>query len=678
MKLKRPGLILFIAGFCFIISASVPKEARKYISQGDQFFVVEDYGRALGPYKKAYGISKDNSNLCFKIGVCCLHLPAEKTNAENYLAEAVKNVSAEYSDAGMKETNSPPTAWYYYGEALHFNNKPDSAIAAFEKYAVFMDSTDKQAMAALDLKIRWCRNGIKLMSKPVNILVENLGPNINTKWPEYSPVISADQRTLIFTTRRPTNTGGAIDAHDGMYFEDIYISTRNDSGQWSPAKSMDDRINTPGHEASIGISADGTQLFLYKDDAGNGNIYVSQLLGASWMVPQKLSENINSKSWEASACISPDGSTLYFSSTREGGFGGRDLWSCKKLPTGEWARPVNLGAPVNTPFDEDAPAILANGSTLYYASNGPESMGGFDILYSIQVPDSGWRAPVNVGYPVNSSGDDAFFVPTPDDRHAYFSSASPSGGYGEKDIYFLTFPEKEEARLTVLEGEVKTINGVIPPHTSITLKDVETGKLVGTYVPNSATGRYVLILPAGKNYNVTYEAAGFLYQSDNIDIVDTLTYKEVERPVKMEPVEAGHKIIVRNIFFSTGKSELQPESKAELDKVIELMNKLPKLTVEISGHTDATGPDDLNQRLSQERAKIVASYLIAHGIEAKRLRTIGYGESRPIAINYNPDGTANTEGMNLNRRFEFKVLSFDGVVPVTVEPVDVPENLKNK
>ena len=663
--------------FILCISSSVPKQARPFIAKGDTYFAQDDYENALKNYMEAFKTNAGNANLCYKIGVCCLNIPAQKHNAENYLFVAANNVTDDYNDNSIKEVQAPPSAFYYYGQALHLNNKFDDAIGAFVNYKKYIDTTDKKTMNDLNLRMAWCMNGKKLVANPVSIQVKNLGPGINTQWPEYSPVISADQKTLIFTSRRPTTTGGQIDPRDGMYYEDIYMSTMTDTG-WGTAVPMGNNINTAGNEATIGLSPDGQQLLIYKDDAGDGNIYISQLNGDQWGTPQKLTDYVNSKSWEPSACITPDGNTLYFTSNRDGGFGGRDLYRSVKLPNGQWSKPTNLGPKINTPYDEDAPAILADGKTLYYASNGPQSMGGFDIMYTVFSDDSGWSKPANVGYPVNTSDDDVFFAPTPDNTHAYYSSASYPHGYGEKDICLLTFPEKKQTALTVLEGEITSIFGGVPPNTVITVTDVMTGDIIGQYTPNSATGRYVIILQPGRNYNITYEATDYLYQSDNVNISDTLAYQQINRPVQLEPLKVGQKIVVRNIFFDSGKSQLKPESKNELEKIVTLMNQFPNIILQIAGHTDAAGPDDLNQKLSEQRAQAVADYLVSRGIDKSRLRTIGYGESKPIAINYNPNGTANKQGMALNRRFEFTILSLDGKIKDVVQPIDVPDNLKNK
>lgn len=665
---------LFMIAGAFVLKNG-PKQK---ITQGDVFFATDDYGSALPLYIEAYKLDPTNANTAFKIGVCYLNLPGKKQWAYSYLVAASGNISEKYKSASTKEKHAPVDTWYYLGQSQHLKSNFDSAIICFDNYTNYIDTADKKRLAEIGLRKKWCENGKMLTAEPVSITVDNLGANINSEYPEYSPVISADQRMIIYTTRRPSNVGGKIDTRDNMYFEDIYYSVMNDSGAWSKAIPMGQNINTAGHEATIGISADGQQLLIYKDDQGDGNIYLSYQQGDSWGTPAKLTDNVNSKGWEPSATITPDGNTLYFSSNREGGMGGTDIYRSVRLPNGEWSKPQNMGAPINTKYDEDAPSILADGLTLYYASNGEMSMGGFDILTTTKNDEGVWAVPTNVGYPVNTTDDDIFFAPTPDNTHAYYSSASSANGMGEKDICLLTFPGKKENPLTVLTGEITSIFGGVPPGTIITVTDVESGELMGTYQPNSATGKYVIILPPGRNYSITYEATDFLYQSDNVNISDTAAYQVINRPVELAPLSVGSKVVVRNIFFPSGKSELQPESKAELDKLASLMNSFPKLILEIAGHTDAAGGDDMNQKLSEKRAIAVADYLIAQGIDKSRLRTKGMGEAAPIAQNYNKDGSPNRAGMSMNRRFEFTVLSIDGTVKDVVEPIKVPENLQQK
>jgi len=673
-------LYFSLVGFTFLFAASfaLKKGPKQKIVQGDVYFASEDYGMALPLYLEAIKADPANANLSFKIGVCYLNMPGKKAWSYPYLAAASLNISEKYKENSLKEKHAPVDTWYYFGQALHLRNSFDSAMICFDKYLSYVDSTDTKTREDIALRKTWCVNGQNMVPFPVSIKIDNLGKNINSEYPEYSPVISADQRTIIFTTRRPATAESKVDVRDQMYFEDIYVSTMNDSGLWSQAMPMGQNINTVGHEATIGMSADGQQLLIYKDDQGDGNIYLSYQQGNSWGTPSKLSENVNSKEWEPSATISPDGNTLFFSSNRPGGFGGRDLYRSVRLPNGDWSKPTNLGPNVNSKYDEDAPSLTADGQVLYFATNGTSSMGGFDIVFSSKNDEGIWGPPTNIGYPVNTADDDIFFAPTPDNTHAYYSSANSENGQGEKDICLLTFPGKEETPLTVLTGEITSIYGGVPEGTIITVTDVETGEMMGQYTPNSATGKYVIILPPGRNYSITYEAVDYLYQSDNVNISDTSAYQVIDRPVELEPLKVGQKIVVRNIFFDSGKAVLKPESKAELDKLVKLMNSFPKLTLEIAGHTDASGSDELNQKLSEQRALSVANYLIDNGIEKSRLRTAGYGEKQPIAENYNKNGTPNRPGMALNRRFEFTVLSLDGVIQDVVEPILVPEDLKKK
>lgn len=675
--MKHTFLFLLLLGILSGGTATAKgNETKKKLAQADAAFVLDNYDKALPLYLDVIAADPANDNVRFKIGMCYLNSSVEKTKAESFLETASKNTTPKYRETSLKEKRAPLQTWYLLGQAYHFNYKFDQAILAFETFRAFLGEADSIMVRDLNHYIQVCNNGKELTASPVNIKVEHLGSGINSPYSDHSPVISADESVMVFTSRRPNTTGGKTDPNDGKYFEDVYISYRN-GDSWSAAQSIGSSINSNGHEASIGLSVDGQELYIYKDDAGDGNIYVSKLNGKEWSVPRKLTDFVNSKKHEASASISPDGNTLYFSSEREGGLGGHDIYRSVKLPNGEWSKPTNLGPTINTPYDDDAPSLQADGVTLYFSSKGHNTIGGYDIFFSTFVEEFGWTKPINVGYPVNTTDDDTYYVPTADNKHAYYSSFKNEGGMGEKDIYRLTFPDRSETPLTVFTGEITSIYGGVPEDAFITVTDVETGEVIGTYKPNTETGKYVIVLQSGRNYSLTYEAANYLYQSDNMNVADTTAYMVINRPVQLEPLKVGQKLTVRNIFFASGKSELQPESKKELDKLTQLMKQFPGLIVEISGHTDASGSDELNQRLSQKRAEAVAAYLVQNGIENKRLRTIGFGESKPIAINYNPDGKANKQGMSLNRRFEFTILSVDGQLKDVVEQIKVPDQLKN-
>lgn len=495
------------------------------------------------------------------------------------------------------------------------------------------------------------------MSNPVRVKIENMGKAVNSPYGDYSPVLTADQSTMIFTSRRASSTGGKT-YDGGRFFEDIYIS-RYINNEWSVAENIGAPINTEDNEASVGISPDGQEILIYKDDNGDGNIYSTTLNGDAWSAPVKLNSNINSKHWEPSAFISADGRAIYFSSNRPGGFGGRDIYTSMKTENGEWGKAVNMGKLINTEYDEDSPFIHPDGITLFYSSNGNKTMGGFDILYSTLSEDgSKWQESVNVGYPVNSPDDDIFYVVSPDKTKAYYTSFK-EGGFGEKDNYVITFLDQKKAPLTLVKGVVKDSYNAVPKDVIITVTDNETEKVVGVYKPNSKTGQYVFILTPGKNYNISYEADGFLFYSENRYITKNTNYYEVYKPVELPPVIVGAKIALNNIFFDFDKATLRKTSNVELKNIFRLLTRYPNMVIEIGAYTDSKGTTAYNEKLSKERAEAVVSFLIAKGIAKSRLVASSYGETMPAAHNENADGSDNPEGRQLNRRVELKILKLN-------------------
>lgn len=632
------------------------QDAVKAFNKGNNLMLNQNYQQAIKYFLLADSLDPNNANINFKLGYCYLNSLNGKKRAEEYLIKAVKNISAKYKDNNYKERGAPSIAWFYLGQAYHLNNKFDQAIEAFNKFREYINPNDLNIASEINHQIEYCINGKMLSEAPVAIEVKNLGKTINSPYPEYAPVISADESVLIFTSRRNNSTGGKT-TEDGAFYEDIYISYNN-NGEWTEPQSIGSTINTEGHEATIGLSVDGQQLFIYKDDNGDGNIYYSKLEGDTWQTPIKLSENINSKSWESHATISSDGNTLYFTSDRKGGYGGRDIYFSRKLPNGDWGLPINMGPKINTPYDEDGPFIHPDNRTLFFSSKGHNSMGGFDVFLSMKDENGNWSQAINMGYPLNTSDDDVFYVLSADGKRAYYSSFKEDG-YGEKDLYMASFIEFKEKPLALVKGTVKDAYGNVPKDVVIIVTDNETGEVIGTYIPNARTGNYLFILPPGANYNISYEAEGYLFKSENIDIPEDANYFQVNKAIELEAIQVGSTIVLNNIFFDFDKSTLRDISKVELEKLTKLMELNPQLKVEISGHTDAKGNEDYNLKLSQERAQAVVDYLINRGIEKNRMIAKGYGKLKPIAPNFNADGTENQEGMQLNRRVELKVLSIN-------------------
>ena len=672
----------FITSLCCMIvfsswsqKAEKP-DARKIFDEAELHFSSQQYLAALPLYKKVDSLVKDNANVLYKIGVCYLNSPIDKIQAIPYLERAVKNTSATVNEDAFKEKSAPVDAFYQLAHAYHLNYQLDFAITCFGKFKAFLSETSKSTIDEVNHQIEMCNNAKILVSAPVTIKIENLGPNVNSPYADYSAVASADESSLFFTSRRPNTTGGKIDPNDGKYYEDIYYCGKKDSA-WTPASNIGAPINTDGHEATVGVSVDGQTLLIYRDDKGDGNIYSSKLQGGNWSNPEKLSENINTQGWEPSASISADGTHLYFASSREGGFGGRDIYMAKILPNGQWSKAVNMGSTINTPYDEDAPFIHPDGVTLFFSSTGHKSMGGFDIFFcTLNNETDKATEPVNIGYPVNSTDDDVFYTPTADNKRAYYSSFK-AGGYGEKDIYMITFPEQKETPLTVYKGKIKSLGGAPVSGVEITVIDNVTGQLVGTYFPNSKTGNYLFILPPGGNYNISYQAEGYLLQSENMIVPKDSTYNLINTFIELKPITVGQRVTLKNIFFDYNKATLRPISKVELDKFYKMLNEKAQLVIEVSGHTDSKGNDDFNMKLSKDRAQSVVDYLVKKGIDVKRMIAVGYGETKPIAKNTKPDGKDDEAGMQLNRRVEYRILSTEGELDV-IEKIKVPDALKVK
>ena len=329
--------------------------------------------------------------------------------------------------------------------------------------------------------------------------------------------------------------------HDGKTNENVYISYKDKNGLWSKAKPMGDSVSCPYNEASVALSADGQELAIYQEVNG-GDLFLSHLIGNVWSKPVPIGANsehsdINTPAWETSGCFSADGSVIYFVSDRKGGLGARDIWKCNKLPNGKWSMATNFGGPVNSAWDEEAPFVDATGKTLYFSSNRPESMGGFDVFYSELQEDGHWSVPQNIGYPINTTGDDVFFQTSPDGQRAYFSSVRKEG-FGDKDIYMIKLEKPGEKPLALIKGYINTPAGTeLPNGVNIEATRVDNGQLVGTYKPLKRDGSYVIILPVNGAYTLSYKFNGKEFYAERIDVPENGSYQEIKRDLQLQPVE---------------------------------------------------------------------------------------------------------------------------------------------
>jgi outer membrane protein OmpA-like peptidoglycan-associated protein/tetratricopeptide (TPR) repeat protein len=644
------------------------KEAKANLAQGNKNFELGRgmYRTALEFFLKAQEFNPNNADLNYKIGKC-------------YLASIQKTKSISFLEKALQlDPTVAPDIKFLLAQAYHLNLEFDKAIQSYQEYKGKISPDESVELGPLlEKRIQECNNGKDLIQKPARVFIDNLGPTVNSTYPEYAPLITADESTIFFTSRRDNTNGGKRDPNDLNYYEDVYFAEKA-GGDWTVPKNPVKPLNGKKHDATVGLSPDGQTLLGYKGTNG-GDIYESKLKGDEWTKPSKLPKTINTKLHESSATFSPDGRTLYFVSDRyEGGFGGGDVWMSKKNKKGEWGDAVNLGGTINSKYDEEGVFMHPNGKTLYFSSKGHSSMGGYDIFKS-NYENGVWSTPENLGYPINSADDDVFFSISASGIHGYYSSVK-NDGLGSQDIYIITFlgaekpvinntednllaslaapvsetviekaVEIKDNQLTLLKGIISDELTQIPLGAVIEITDNEKNEVIASFESNSKTGKYLITLPSGKNYGMAVKAEGYLFHSENFNIPPTTSYREVEKNIELKKVEVGSVIVLNNIFFDFNKSTLRPDSYAELERLHKLLIEVPSLKIEISGHTDNIGSASYNQTLSENRAKAVVDYLVSKGIASTRLTYVGYGFTKPIATN------DTEEGRQMNRRTEFKV-----------------------
>ena len=300
-------------------------------------------------------------------------------------------------------------------------------------------------------------------------------------------------------------------------------------------KSLQELFGKPGHEAGVGLTAQGTELYIYRNDVDGANLYTSMYDGSNWSEPMKMEKPINSNYEETHATVSPDKQTLYFTSNRPGGMGGLDIYRVRRLPNGEWGKAENMKA-FNTPYDEETPILHPNGKVMYFSSEGHNTMGQYDIFYSIMDNDGEWGPVVNMGYPINTPDDDFFFVPTTTPNIAYYASARYDDNYGGSDIYLIEYEEPEINRLAVIKGCINATDDAPIENVEITVTRKGENEPVGQYKPHPGTGKYILILEAEAEYDIVFSGVGFESQSQNVNVTRAMTYKNTNQTSNLDDV----------------------------------------------------------------------------------------------------------------------------------------------
>ncbi len=692
VKLLLVNLFL-VLNFSQLIISQINDEDLFYIA--DDYIDNENFTGAINLYQRMLMEDPNNADLNFKLGFCYLNTADEKDKAIEYIEKSLVLLKKK-----KKKSNEMIEAKFYLAKAYQSSYRFDEALST---YVELKDLTkNKKLLSIVDNEIVKCQFGTNLIDKPVRITINNMGDSINSEFTDHSPVISADESVLIFTSRRENDFSNEIDS-DGEFDENIYISYFSDN-KWTKPISISDSINTANHEASIGLSVDGQKLFIYKSD-DEGSIYLSNLEGDVWSKPQKLGSTINTKARETHATLSADGNSLYFTSDRKGGYGGLDIYVAQRKIAGGWSPAKNLGPSINTASDERAPYIHPDGQTLFYSTKSLGGLGGFDIFTSKINEFNTWTKPVNLGYPINTSADDVFYVPSADGQRAYYASKKEDG-FGRSDIYLIGLKEAEMSKITIMTGKIYICRGSLPD-VSITVMNAKNDEVVGIYSPNSKTGKFLFVLNKGGQYNVIFESNGKIILSEKLHVPEDAAYQQLYKVIKipvdppcdneelamMEEQEfAGgvnidnidengivydKNIKIENILFPYNNATEIPKNQS-LEKLAIYLKSNPNAIIEVGAYADASGRAYYNYQLSVKRGNAVKTYLVNKKVKAEQVVVQGYGEENPITLNKNSNGVRIKESMRYNRRIEFRVI-IQGKDTLLIKPLsNIPSKFRNK
>lgn len=516
------------------------------------------------------------------------------------------------------------------------------AVTTIQKYSPYFGSNHPKIKELL----------ATVQAPEQNITSKNLGNAINTeRGKEFVPVLSSDSRTLYFCAKdRPDNLG----------LEDIFIST-SDGKNWSIAKLERTLSSIENNDAPLCISADGTQFLTFK----NGNILTSTINALGWSAPESISPTINSGSWQSDATLSSNGQILIFAARRPENIGDAysgddlihgdhltniDLYLSQKDANDNWSKPTNLSSLLNTPYTDRMPFLHPDTKTLYFSSDGHGGLGKLDVFKTTRLDDTwlNWSEPVNLGKEINTPETDWGYKVATDGQTAYFAVRKPND---DQDIFQINLPtQAQPEKVMLIKGKLTDDNGK-PISTTLTWTDLASNKPVGTSTSNPNTGEYTVILPIGKLYGYTINSATLITTSQSVDLRNGITNSELTQNLTVYSIADMRQkqipLTLKNLFFATGSSQIQPESYTELDRMVGLI-KTNNLQVDITGHTDNVGSDENNRVLSNQRANAVREYLAQHGCNPNNITATGIGETQPVADNNTDEGRA------LNRRVELR------------------------
>lgn len=668
MRSRRLGygwaraILLFIMVLCVAVVSDAQKKSsgKKYATKSKKAIAqyeqgMEDYGfdrwqKALLEFETAKKIDPKFTEAYF----ACSEVYKDLGNYEGQFENIAKAVALD--------STMYVTAYMNAGIALCNLGRFAEANVWFDKY---MSKVKKKPNPKAKFWMERALAAKELMEHPVPYNPHYVAPLLVSEYDQYWPSITLDEEELVYTVLVPRDSAmfamnPYLPKNPQNFHEDFYFSKKK-GGEWTEPVPMYN-INTKSNEGAQALSADGQWMFFTacgrNDSKGSCDIYFSRRTKKGWSTPINIGAPVNTPYWESQPCFSADGQTLYFVSNRPGGKGAQDIWSAtitgyldNGVPT--FSAPVNLGDSINTKGEETSPFLHPDNKTLYFSSDGWPGVGQLDIFMSRRNEKGEWSTPKNIGYPINTPMDDNGLVISASGKTAYLASARQlENGTKKKELLCFELPEEVRPEpVSYIKGHVYDNRTMEPLEAEMELIRLEDGGHQVNAKSDAQNGNFVVNLPSGKDYALIISKPGYLFHSQNFALVEIeASSNKVVLDVPLSPIIKDEKMTLKNVFFDSNSAELKPESYIELDKMVELMKRNPTLKIEIGGHTDNVGQTDYNMKLSEGRARVTMEYIVSKGIEQERIRHKGYGMTQPIETNDTEEGRAQ------NRRIEAKIV----------------------
>lgn len=640
-KAKTLLVLLFI---CITIIAnsqsyrlsSNNKKAIKFYKQAESFYVQQNYAEAEKMINKSLKYDDDFMEALLLLG--------DIFRDQNKTKKAIET----YETVISKDPLFFTATYYFLGDLYLEEFEFEKAISVFTEFLTMEGISAERSLLA---KFGYDKAVFRkhALQNPIVDNITQLDSSVNSPQDEYVNYVNIDENHIIITIR---DHGPLLVL--SSHFREFFAESKKQSGLWN--KPIEIKL-PPSQDQNMGgmnLSFDGKQMYFsgcnWPQGFGSCDIYTSKLNSGKWTNPTLLPLGLNSNSWDSQASISANGNKLYFASNRTGGKGGSDIWMSIKLKTGKWSPAINLGDSINTAGNEMAPFIHADGKTLYYSTDGTIGMGGFDILISQKLPTGQWTKGKNLGYPINTNGDEINLFASIDGKKAWMS-ANRENGKGGSDIYSFDFPE------TIKPKEIISLKGIVVDadkndflKATIEITDLKSGELLSLSESEASNGEFLSVLFPDREYAINISRIGYFFYSGNLKFSKEEEIQNSKRIFKLQKIQKGATADLQNIYFDSDKWKIKKESFIELNKLVELLNQNPELNILIEGHTDNTGENEYNQKLSEKRAEAIMEYLIENSIKPSNLKFKGYGSEKPIAEN------TTDKGKSLNRRTSIKVL----------------------